>query len=168
MAETLVIRPYRPADWPAVWAIIEPIVRAGDTYPQSPDINEAEARSWWIDEHAAVFVAEDGDAILGTYYITDNKPGLGDHVANAGFMVAPWAGGRGIGRTMGEHSLKAAWELGYLALQFNLVLVTNTASIRIWDRLGFTRIGILPKAFRHPRQGFIDALVMYRWLGEED
>lgn len=160
------IRAYDRQDWPAVWRIIEPIVRAGETYPQPPDMDEAAARTWWIDEHRAVFVAERHGALLGTYYLTDNKPGLGAHVGNAGYMVAPGAQGQGVGRAMALHSLDAARALGYLALQFNLVVVTNQASIRIWADLGFTRVGLLPKAFRHARHGLVDALVMYKWLGD--
>ncbi len=164
---TLTIRPYAPTDWPAVWAIIQPILEAGATYPLLPGTTEAEASHWWVDEHRAVLVATDGDQLLGSYYLTDNKPGLGSHVANAGFIVAPAAAGKGVGRAMGEHCLTAAREHGYLALQFNLVVADNVASIRIWDALGFTRIGRLPKAFRHAEKGLIDAFVMYKWLGEE-
>jgi L-amino acid N-acyltransferase YncA len=164
---SLTIRPYAPADWPALWDIIEPILRAGETYPQPPETSEAEAHHWWIDEHRAVFVAEEAGRVLGSYYLTDNKPGLGSHVANAGFIVAPSAAGRGVGRALGEHSLTAAPAHGYLALQFNLVVASNAASIRIWDALGFTRVGTLPKAFRHATEGLVDAIVMYKWLGEE-
>ena len=164
----LVIRPYDAADWPAVWRIVEPVLRAGETYPEPADLDEAAARSWWIEAHRAVFVAVDraDGTLLGTYCLTDNKPGQGAHVANAGFMVGPGARGRGVGRAMGAHSLEAARALGYLAMQFNLVAVTNTASLRIWDALGFTRVGLLPHAFRHPSQGLVDAWVLYRWLGD--
>ena len=158
------IRLFQPADWPACWAIIGPILKAGETYPQPPETSEAAARQWWIDDHRAVYVAELEGVVVGTYYLTDNKPGLGSHVANAGYMVGPAAQGRGVGRAMGIHSLSAARELGYQALQFNLVVTTNQASIRIWDDLGFSRVGTLPKAFRHAKHGLVDALVMYKWL----
>ncbi len=171
MAETPagpLIRPFADDDWPALWRIVEPIVRAGETYPEPVDLDEAAARRWWIGAHRAVFVAEDAEngRVLGTYYLTDNKPGQGSHVANAGFMVAGETRGRGVGRAMGLHSLGAARSLGYLAMQFNLVAVTNEASLRIWDALGFVRIGRLPKAFRHPSEGLVDAWVMYRWLAD--
>jgi len=163
----LVIRPAAPSDWPALWAIIAPIIRTGETYPQPPETTEVEARAWWVDSHRAVFTAELESVVVGTYYLTDNKPGLGSHVANAGYMVAPAAQGRGVGRAMAEHSLSAARELGYRALQFNLVVVTNEASLKIWESLGFTRIGILRKAFRHEKLGLVDAIVMYKWLDDE-
>ncbi|MEZ5866563.1 MAG: GNAT family N-acetyltransferase [Geminicoccaceae bacterium] len=144
------------------------MLRAGETYPEPADLDEAAARHWWIDAHRTVFVATDpaDGTLLGTYYITDNKPGQGAHVANAGFMVGPAARGRGVGRAMGVHSLDAARALGYLAMQFNMVAVTNTASLRIWDDLGFLRVGPLPRAFRHPAEGLVDAWVLYRWLGD--
>jgi len=160
------IRPYQPQDWPAVWSIIEPILRAGETYPQPPGMTEGQARAWWVDAHRAVFVAEQ-DGLVGTYYLTDNKPGLGSHVANAGYMVAAAAQGRGVGRAMAVHSLEAARGLGYAALQFNLVVATNEASLRLWDQLGFSRVGRLPKAFRHAAAGLVDAYVVYKWLGDE-
>ena len=161
------IRPFDPADWPACWAIIQPVIQAGDTLAQPSDMTEAEARRWWVDDHRHVFVAERDGQILGTYYLTPNQPGRGSHVTNGGFLVAPWAAGQGIGRAIGAHSLTVAKALGYKAIQFNLVVVSNEPSIRIWDRLGFTRIGTLPKAFRHAKLGLVDALVMYKWLGEE-
>ena len=168
---SLRVRAYTEADWPAVWGILQPILQAGTTYPQPPETSEAEAHQWWIDDHRAVYVAEDaigdgGRQVVGSYYLTDNKPGLGSHVANAGFIVAPSAFGRGVGRAMGEHSLTSAPAHGYLALQFNLVIANNEASLRIWDALGFTRVGVLPKAFRHAQEGLVDALVMYKWLGD--
>jgi GNAT superfamily N-acetyltransferase len=149
------IRPFNPADWPACWAIIQPIIEAGDTLAQPSDMTEAEARRWWVDDHRHVFVAESQGTILGTYYLTPNQPGRGSHVANGGYLTAPWAAGQGIGRAMGAHSLEAARALGYKAIQFNL------------DRLGFTRLATLPRAFDHARFGLIDAVVMHKWLGEE-
>ena len=160
------IRPFSPGDWPAIWAVVEPIIRAGDTLAQPSDMTEAETRHWWIDEHRSVFVAELEGVLVGTYHLTPNQPGRGSHVANGGYLVAPAAAGRGIGRAMGAHSLKAARALGYEALQFNLVVATNEASLRIWDALGFTRIGTLPKAFDHAKLGLVDAVVMYKWLEE--
>ncbi len=160
------IRAFDRPDWPACWPIIEPIIQAGDTLAQPSDMTEAEARSWWVDDHRHVFVAETGGQVLGTYYLHPNQPGRGSHVANGGFLTAPWASGQGIGRAMGVHSLEAAKALGYRAIQFNLVVATNQASIRIWDSLGFSRIGTLPQAFRHARLGLVDALVMYKSLDD--
>lgn len=164
--QSLHIRPFKPADWPGCWAIIKPIIEAGETLAQPSDMAEVEARYWWLDTHQAVFVAEQAGRILGSYYLTSNQPGRGAHVANGGFIVAPAAAGRGIGAAMGGHSLGAARALGFKAIQFNLVVATNEASLRIWDRLGFSRIGIVPKAFDHKQHGLVDAVVMYKWLAD--
>ncbi|MEM6749192.1 MAG: GNAT family N-acetyltransferase [Planctomycetota bacterium] len=153
------------ADRAAVWRLFEPVIRAGETYPYPRDMAEAEALSAWVDKTRAAYLAEDeSGAAAGSYYLRDNQPGLGSHVANAGFLVAPEARGQGVGRRMGEHALEEAKRLGYRAMQFNLVVATNEASVRLWPSLGFDVVGRLPGAFVHPAQGEVDALVMYRRL----
>ncbi len=109
-------------------------------------------------------VEEDGQ-ILATYYIKTNQLGPGSHVCNCGYMVASHARGRGLGTILCEHSQKVAVELGYKAMQFNFVASSNQGAIRLCNRLGFATVGRLPKAFNHPTRGYVDALVMYKWLG---
>jgi ribosomal protein S18 acetylase RimI-like enzyme len=105
---------------------------------------------------------------VGTYILRPNRPGLGSHVSNASFMVCPSARGLGVGRAMGEHCLEEARRLGYRAMQFNFVVSTNEAAVKLWQRLGFTIVGTLPGAFRHRTLGFVDAYVMFRTLLERD
>jgi ribosomal protein S18 acetylase RimI-like enzyme len=93
-----------------------------------------------------------------------NQIGLGDHVANAGFLVDPGFRGRGVASAMCEHSLATARAAGYRAMQFNFVVSTNETAVRLWRRHGFEIVGRLPKAFRHATLGAVDALVMYRLL----
>ncbi len=158
------IREYREADWPAVWRILEPVFRAGETYAVPRDIDPRAARELWVERPAATLVATAGGEPLGTYYIKANQAGGGDHVCNCGYAVAPAARGRGIASAMCAHSLAHARDLGFHAMQYNLVVVSNEAAIRIWRRYGFEEVGRLPEAFRHPELGFVDALVMYRLL----
>lgn len=159
------IRLANAADWPAIWAILEPIFRAGETYPYPPSITEIEAQTVWMQIPTQTFVLEDsGQQILGTYYIKPNQPGLGSHVCNCGYAIAESARGQGLGEALGRHSLATAIALGFRAMQFNLVVKTNTASIRIWEKLGFATIGCLPRAFQHAQFGEVDALVMYKQL----
>ena len=160
----LTIRPFTESDWPALWPVIREILAAGETYPYPRETAENEAHALWIERSDQVFVAERGGMMVGTYYIRPNQPGLGDHICNSGFMVSSDARGGGIGRAMGEHALVAAAERGYRAMQFNLVLVSNPASIRIWQQLGFETVGRIPQAFRHSSLGLVDALIMYRRL----
>ena len=110
------------------------------------------------------FVADEDGQVLGTYYLKTNQGGPGDHVCNCGYMVSSSARGRGIATAMCQHSQRIAKALGYKAMQFNFVASTNAGAVKLWTKLGFETVGRLPKAFRHPAQGYVDALVMYKWL----
>ena len=160
----LAIHPATPADDDAIWAILEPTFRAGETYPIPRDITRAEALAYWRTPGHAVFVAEDGGKIIGTYYLRANNKGGGAHVANCGYIVAPEASGRGVARAMCEHSLGEARSRGFAAMQFNFVIASNERAVRLWRTCGFDIVGRLPRAFRHPRLADVDAYVMHRAL----
>jgi Acetyltransferases len=163
----LQIRPFAPADWQALWALLEPVFRAGETFPHDPAISEAEARLAWLEQSQLVMVAADAaGALVGTYYLRPNSLALGAHVANAGYVVAEHCRRQGIGSRLCRHSLHTARRLGFRAMQFNLVVSTNTAGIRCWQGNGFQVVGTLPGAFRHSRLGYVDALVMVQTLVE--
>jgi L-amino acid N-acyltransferase YncA len=166
-APPLQIRPYGPGDWPALWSLLEPVFRAGETFPHDPAITEAEAQVAWVEQSQAVMVALDaGGSLVGTYYLRPNSLALGAHVANAGYVVAENCRRQGIGSRLCQHSLQAGRRLGFRLMQFNLVVSTNTAGIRCWQRNGFQVVGTLPGAFRHQRLGYVDALVMVQALVE--
>jgi L-amino acid N-acyltransferase YncA len=113
------------------------------------------------------FVASEGPRILGMYKFRANARDLGSHVANASFMVGPAAQGKGVGKAMGQHCLAEARKAGYLAMQFNFVVSTNTGAVSLWKKLGFSIVGTLPKAFNHQRLGYVDAYVMHRFLNDD-
>lgn len=162
------IRPFVSADWPAVWGLLEPVFRAGETFPHDPAIPEAEARSLWVELTQTVRVAVDAaEAVVGTYYLKPNALCLGAHVANAGYVVAEACRRRGIGSRLCQHSLQTARSLGYRAMQFNLVVSTNTAGLRCWQQNGFQIVGTLPGAFRHRQLGHVDAHVLFQVLAKE-
>lgn len=155
------------ADWPAVWRVFRRVVATGDTYAYPPDMSEAEARAaWWHvgGDRTVNFVAEMVGEIVGTALLKPNLPGLGDHVANAGWMVDPDAAGRGVGRAFAEHVVAEAAALGFTAMQFNAVVATNARAIALWHSLGFEVIGTVPGGFRHHRHGTTDLLIMFRAL----
>lgn len=160
------IRSARAEDAEALWPILRDVIRAGDTYAIDPGITRDRALELWMDVPRACYVAEAEGRILGTYYIKTNHAGGGSHVCNCGYMVAPDARGQGVARAMCAHSQGEAVKLGYLAMQFNLVVETNTGAIGLWEKMGFETVGRLPKAFNHPEQGLVDARVMYKWLSD--
>ena len=148
-----------------MWRLLEPVFRAGDTFPHDPAISESEARALWVEQSQAVMVAIGATgAVVGTYYLRPNSLTLGAHVANAGSVVAEHCRRQGVGSRLCRHSLQAARRLGFRAMQFNLVVSTNTAGIRCWQQNGFQIIGTLPGAFRHRQLGYVDALVMVQLL----
>lgn len=159
------IRPYHSADWEPVWSLLQPIFRAGETYVFAPEITESEARRIWTELPLATYVATLDGAVVGTYFLKPNQPGLGDHVCNCGYAVSAAARGHGVASRMCEHSQAEGVALGFRAMQFNFVVSTNEGAVRLWKRHGFEVIGTLPEAFRHPRLGFVDALVMFKRLG---
>ncbi len=160
----MLIRAARKDDESAIWAIIGPVIRAGETYALPSGMSEAAALSYWMAPDRETFAAEENGRIVGTYYLRPNQAGGGDHVANCGYMTCAYARGRGVARQMCEHSLALAKARGFRAMQFNFVVSTNTAALHLWKSLGFEIVGRLPLAFRHPSQGYADAFVMFRAL----
>ena len=156
------IRPALPSDHDAIFSIVEPTIRAGETYTLPRDMTRQDALDYWFAANHEVFVAEAGDGILGTYFIQPNQRGGGSHVANCGYMTAPNATGRGVASAMCEHSLEHARARGFRAMQFNFVVSTNDRAVRLWQRHGFGILATLPKAFLHPVHGYTDAYVMFR------
>jgi ribosomal protein S18 acetylase RimI-like enzyme len=160
----LLIRSARVDDANELWAILEPVLRAGETYALPRDIGRERALAYWQEDGHEVFVAEDAGRTLGTYFLRANQSGGGDHVANCGYITAQAAQGKGVARAMLEHSLARARTRGFRAIQFNFVVSTNVRAVKTWQAYGFEIVGRLPLAFRHPEQGFVDALVMYKQL----
>jgi L-amino acid N-acyltransferase YncA len=158
------IRPAEDGDHDAIWSILEPTVRSGETYTLPRDLSREQALAYWFARGHEVFVADEHGDIVGTYFLRANQQGGGAHVANCGYMTAQRASGRGLARTMCAHSLEAARARGFRAMQFNFVVSTNHRAVRIWQSFGFEIVGRLSGAFQHPSQGFVDALVMYRAL----
>jgi ribosomal protein S18 acetylase RimI-like enzyme len=159
-----VVRPATIRDADAIWAILEPHIRAGETYTLPRDMTREQALAWWFAPGHEVFAAEIDGAVAGTYFLKPNQKGGGAHVANCGYMTAPHAQGMGVGRAMCAHSLQIARQHGFAAMQFNFVVSTNFHAVALWHSFGFEIAGRLPEAFEHPSMGRVDALVMYRKL----
>lgn len=161
----MLIREYIDADWPSIWSIFQEIVAAGETYAYDPDWSVEQARNVWVEAPPAhTVVACDGPRVLGTAKMGPNRSGPGSHVATASFMVSGEERGRGVGRALGEYALSWAREQGYAAMQFNAVVESNHAAVRLWRALGFEVIGTVPEAFEHATLGRVGLHVMHRYL----
>ena len=159
------IRELLDDDWPQVWPIVEDVIIAQETFPFSPYWTSEVARDVWVERPPGLsVVAVDGDRVLGTAKMGPNRPGPGSHVSTASFMVARDARGRGVGRAVSEYALDWARAQGYAAMQFNAVVETNHAAVRLWQELGFQIIGTVPEAFTHPTLGRVGLHIMHRFL----
>jgi ribosomal protein S18 acetylase RimI-like enzyme len=158
------IRKYTKDDKEQIWKIIEYVISQGDSFTDSPDSSREQILDGWCSSEKNTFVAVSKDKIVGTFYIKENQPGLGSHIANGSYMVAPEARGKGVGRKMGEFSIEEAKRLGFYAMQFNFVVKSNEKAVKLWKSLGFEIIGEIPEAFRHIELGLTNAYIMYRKL----
>jgi ribosomal protein S18 acetylase RimI-like enzyme len=158
------IRAACPDDASSIWAILEPVIRAGETYALPRDMTREQAIAYWTGPDRETFVVAEDEQILGTYFLRANQLGGGSHVANCGYVTASHASGRGIARLMCLHSLELARTRGFRAMQFNFVVSTNERAVRLWQSLGFEIVGTLPGAFADPEKGDVDVLVMFQKL----
>ena len=164
MPDSLIIREIEAGEFELLWPVFHDVVAGGDTYSYAPDISFADARSLWTSGGTRCFIALLDDTCVGGYMLRANQPGLGNHVANCGYMVAACARGRGIASALCEHSLAQARNAGFTAMQFNFVVSSNEVAVRLWQKHGFAIIGRIPGGFRHTRLGIVDALIMHRQL----
>jgi L-amino acid N-acyltransferase YncA len=164
----MTIRPASTTDADAMWRIFQAVVATGTSYAFAADTCREDALAYFIGPGIASWVAEDEGRVVGMYKLIPNRRGmaLASHVANASFMVEPGHTGRGIGKALGLHCLHEARRAGYLAMQFNAVVSTNTPAVTLWRKLGFKIVGTVPKAFRHCERGLVDAYVMHRFLDD--
>lgn len=159
------IRRATAQDGPSIWPILEPVIRAGETYALDRAMPRNAALAYWLGADKQTFMAQAADGTaLGTYYLRANQSGGGGHVANCGYMTASTESGKGVARKMLEHSLARARERGFTAMQFNFVVASNVRAVKLWQACGFDIVGRVPLAFDHPSLGLVDALVMHRTL----
>jgi ribosomal protein S18 acetylase RimI-like enzyme len=164
MAEPPIIRRATPEDGPAILALSRELIADGTVYPFTADMDDAELLAFWFSPKGHLHVATAGGELLGVYVVKPNQPGRGSHVANAAYAVSERFRGRGLGEAMGRHSLEEARRLGFEAMQFNLVVATNTPAVELWQKLGFQIQCRLPRVFDHASLGRVDAYVMHRFL----
>ncbi|MFN7901715.1 MAG: GNAT family N-acetyltransferase [Holosporales bacterium] len=158
------IVPLAKKDFSIIWPLMKPIIRAGEAYALPRDMGFTAARAYWFSSTGHVFVALDGETVLGTYYWKPNRLGGGGHVANAGFMVNAAARGRGVAQALCQHALDQARQADFTAMQFNFVVSSNSAAVYVWKKMGFVEIGRIPCGFAHPTLGFVDVLILHRGL----
>ena len=165
--DPLTFRPAATDDWDRIWPIFSAVVSTGDTYAYAPDISAEEAAAAWMPDATVgrtTYVAELDGQIVATAYVKPNAPGLGSHVANAGWMVAPDAAGHGVGRRFGTWVIDQAVARGFSHMQFNAVVASNERAVALWKSLGFEVVGTVPEAFDHAVLGLTAVHIMAKRL----
>ncbi|MEB3266999.1 MAG: GNAT family N-acetyltransferase [Leptolyngbya sp.] len=174
-----------PTETETVRSLFNAIVAEGTSYPQQDPLSPPGFADYWLKGKAyvvrswgatkalaadnggptaATITTEDSASVLGAFYIKPNFPGRCGHICNAGFIVAPAARGKGLGRLMGEAMVSLARDLGYRAVMYNLVFATNIPSLKIWQALDFQEIGRIPQAAHLPDGTYVDAIMLYKSL----
>ena len=152
-------------DYEAVWEIFREVIQSGDTYVFDPQTPKSDLKQHWFASYMHTYVLEDAQGFIqGTYILKPNQMDLGNHIANASYMIHPRAQGQGMGKHLCTHSIDLAKQLGYMGMQFNIVISTNTAAVALWKKHGFEIIGTTPGGFRHQRLGMVDTYIMFKAL----
>ncbi len=152
------------ADHERIWEMFQQAILGGNTYVFDETTTREEAIAYWTGQGVECFVAEESGNVTGAHTLRPNRPGRGSHIANASFMVCPKARGKGVGEALGRHALEEARRQGFKGIQFNFVVSTNTAAVKLWEKLKFDIIGTVPGGFRHASLGLVDVYIMYREL----
>lgn len=161
------VRGLGAAERDAFLAIARQVADEGDSYPFDDATTEAEFLDYWFAK-GEIRVAVDGERVVGGYLIKPNQPWRGSHVANVGYVVDRALRGRGVGRVLVRDSIARAREIGYRGIQFNLVVVSNVAAVRLYESEGFRIIGTVPGIFRVKDGRYMDAHVMHLDLTEAE
>ena len=146
------------------------IVEEGTSYPHDRFPDQDDFMDYWFrgKSTVAAYVPDRAGAagMVGAFYLKPNWPGRARQVANAGFIVAPDWRNKGLGWLLGATMLAYAKQLGYRSVIFNLVFSENVVARRLWDKLGFKELGVIPGAVRKNDGTYQDAMIMFRSLLE--
>jgi len=152
--------PLRPEDHARLFEVFRRVVEQGDGFPQAPPLSRQTFDDLWTSPIPVVIAARVGGTLAGAYYLKPNFAGRASHIANAGYVVSEDLRGRGVGRAMVEDSIRRAPELGFDAIQFNLVFASNPAR-SLYEELGWREIGRVPDAV-----GDEEAVIYWRRVGD--
>ena len=147
--EVITVRAYTEADLPEMAAIWNEVVEEGIAFPQEESLSLDEARVFFASQtRSAVAVRQSDGKVLGLYILHPNNVGRCGHICNASYAVSSASRGLRIGEKLVRDCIASASAFGYRVLQFNAVVATNTRARRLYEKLGFTQLGVIPGGFR--------------------
>ena len=144
--------------------IFREVVDSGSQFPYECSSIE-EFRRQFFNPQGQVYVCHNIDGeVIGGFYLRLNFSGRSSHIANAAYMIRSSCRGKGVGSLLIKASLHLAKDQGFRAIQFNMVLSQNILAVKLYQKLGFDIVGVLPEAVRNPDGSYQDGYVMYRKL----
>jgi len=156
--------PFRQEDENGLYEIFKEVVDSGCQFPYEKNTIE-EFQRQFLNPQSKVYVCySPSHEVVGGFFIRSNFPGRSNHIANAAYMVKASHRGQGIGTHLIQASLHLAKDLGFQAMQFNMVLSQNTIATNIYQKLGFNIIGTIPEAIRNPDGSYQAGYIMHRNL----
>lgn len=158
------IRALEEQDLPAAVAIWNRVVDDGVAFPQLEPLTEEGGRTFFARQSFTAVALDDTGEVLGLYILHPNNEGRCGHICNASYAVRTDARGRGVGEALVRHCLRKGRDLGFRILQFNAVVASNAPALRLYEKLGFTRLGVIPGGFQMKDGHYEDIIVHYRLL----
>jgi len=130
-------------------AIWNEVVEEGAAFPQEDCLTLEDARTFFAAQsRSAVAVREEDGKMLGLYILHPNNVGRCGHICNASYAVSSDSRGLHVGEKLVRDCITSAPSFGFRVLQFNAVVATNTRARRLYEKIGFTQLGVIPGGFR--------------------
>lgn len=161
----LKIKKYEKTDLKDAVMIWNQVVEDGVAFPQTEPLTE-ETGHTFFEEQSFTGIAYDerSGEIVGLYILHPNNIGRCGHICNASYAVRADMRGQHIGELLVKHCMEKGKELGFRILQFNAVVSSNTYALRLYEKLGFVRLGTIPGGFLMKDGHYEDIIPHYHAL----
>ena len=158
----VIIRKYTPEDIPQMIRVWNEVVEDGIAFPQIECLDEKRGAEFFGSQsHCGVAENNGSGEILGLYILHPNNVGRCGHICNASYAVTSKARGNRIGETLVRDSIEQGKAHGFRILQFNAVVRSNTAARKLYEKLGFTPLGVIPNGFLQKNGNYVDIVPYY-------
>ena len=144
----MLIRKYKGTDLKQMIDIWNDIVEEGIAFPQEELLDEQTGEAFFSSQCYCGVAVNDSDRVLGLYILHPNNVGRCGHICNASYAVSSSCRGQHIGEKLVLDCIQQAKRIGFGILQFNAVVETNIHARHLYERIGFSQLGVIPHGFR--------------------
>ncbi len=159
------MKPLDEESLPAAVNIWDQVVEEGIAFPQTEILDTDSGREFFSSQtYTGVAWDTDTDEVVGLYILHPNNVGRCGHICNTSYAVRSDLRGNGIGETLVKDSLEKGKKFGFRILQFNAVVATNTNALKLYEKLGFVQLGVIPGGFLMKDGHYEDIIPHYHLL----